>query len=169
MAGRTSINPTGLSVRNPGTGPRGCRDTVRAMSESPLRVDRRDDGVVVLTLALPDRRNAMTGELTEAWGKTIAGMRGDRSVRCIVVTGEGSAFCAGGDIRALWESSKANGDLGKILWREEYVLNARIKKFAGEVHAGDILARIPREGVAIVVQAFSLPSAMQAESLHHDD
>src|SRR4029078_7799514 len=31
--------------------------------------------------------------------------------------------------RALWESSKVKGDLGKILWREEYILNARIKKF----------------------------------------
>ena len=38
-------------------------------------------------------------------------------------------LCAGGDIRALWESSKVGGDLGNILWREEYILNARIKKF----------------------------------------
>ena len=35
------------------------------MSEAPLRVDRRADGVVVLTLALPERRNAMTAELTQ--------------------------------------------------------------------------------------------------------
>src|SRR5262249_48754818 len=38
-------------------------------------------------------------------------------------------LCAGGDIRALWESLNADGDLGKILWRDEYLLNARIKKF----------------------------------------
>ncbi|MBV9293348.1 MAG: enoyl-CoA hydratase/isomerase family protein [Frankiales bacterium] len=74
------------------------------MSASPLRVDRSEDGVVVLTLALPDRRNAMTGELTAAWGETIAGLRGDRSVRCVVVTGEGSAFCAGGDLSWIGES-----------------------------------------------------------------
>src|SRR6202044_884570 len=35
-----------------------------------------------------------------------------------------------GDIRALYESSKIKGDLGKVLWREEYILNARIAKFA---------------------------------------
>jgi enoyl-CoA hydratase/carnithine racemase len=80
------------------------------MIDSPLRVDRRDDGVVVLTLALPDRRNAMTGELTAAWGKTVAGLRGDRSVRCIVVTGEGSAFCAGGDLSWIAESPDMNVD-----------------------------------------------------------
>jgi enoyl-CoA hydratase len=74
------------------------------MSASALRVDRRDDGVVLLTLSLPDRRNAMTGELTAAWGETIAGLRGDRSVRCVVVTGEGSAFCAGGDLSWIGES-----------------------------------------------------------------
>ena len=74
------------------------------MTDQPLRVDRRDDGVVILTLDLPDRRNAMTGELTSAWGATIAGLRGDRSVRCIVVTGEGTAFCAGGDLSWIGES-----------------------------------------------------------------
>ena len=114
MAGRTSTHPTGLSVRNPGTHARGCRDTVRGVSASdsaqPLRVERRDDGVVVLTLALPDRRNAMTGELTAAWGKTIASLRGDRSVRCIVVTGDGSAFCAGGDLSWIAESPDLNVD-----------------------------------------------------------
>ena len=114
MAGRTSAHPTGLSVRNPGTHARGCRDTVRDVpasdSASPLRVERRDDGVVVLTLALPDRRNAMTGELTAAWGKTIASLRGDRSVRCIVVTGDGSAFCAGGDLSWIAESPDLNVD-----------------------------------------------------------
>ncbi len=64
----------------------------------PLRVERHDDGVVLLTLALPDRRNAMTAELTEAWSQTVAGLKGDRSVRVVVVTGEGRAFCAGGDV-----------------------------------------------------------------------
>jgi enoyl-CoA hydratase len=67
------------------------------MSE-PLVIDRRDDGVVVLTLDVPDRRNAMTAELTEAWQAAIADLAGDRAVRCVVVTGAGSAFCSGGDV-----------------------------------------------------------------------
>ena len=63
-----------------------------------LKVERPSPGVVLLTLDLPDRRNAMTDELTAAWGTTVAGLRGDRSVRCVVVTGAGKAFCAGGDL-----------------------------------------------------------------------
>jgi enoyl-CoA hydratase len=65
---------------------------------SPLRVERPSDGVVLLTLDLPDRRNAMTDELTAAWGTTVEGLRGDRSVRCVVVTGAGTAFSSGGDL-----------------------------------------------------------------------
>ena len=80
------------------------------MTESLLRVTRRDDGVAILTLALPERRNAMTAELTSAWGETIAGLRHDRSVRAVVVTGEGTAFCAGGDLSWIAESPDLSVD-----------------------------------------------------------
>jgi enoyl-CoA hydratase len=63
-----------------------------------LLVDRPAEGVVILTLDLPDRRNAMTDELTAAWVEAVAALRGDRSVRCVVVTGSGRAFCSGGDL-----------------------------------------------------------------------
>lgn len=76
----------------------------------PLRVDRHDNGVVVLTLALPDVRNAMTAELTSSWAEAVAGLRGDRSVRCVVVTGEGRAFCAGGDLGWLAAEPDATPD-----------------------------------------------------------
>lgn len=69
----------------------------------PLRTDRDADGVVLLTLDLPDRRNAMTPELTAAWAAAMAGLAGDPDVRCVVVTGAGSAFCAGGDLGWLAE------------------------------------------------------------------
>ncbi|WP_242901130.1 enoyl-CoA hydratase/isomerase family protein [Actinomadura terrae] len=64
----------------------------------PLLVERRDTGVVVLTLNDPGRRNAMSGEMTAAWKAAIADLRADRDVRCVVVTGAGSAFTSGGDL-----------------------------------------------------------------------
>lgn len=76
----------------------------------PLVVDRRPDGVVVLTLALPERRNAMTPELTAAWATAMAGLRADREVRCVVVTGAGTAFCAGGDLGWIAESPELSVD-----------------------------------------------------------
>lgn len=63
-----------------------------------LRAERGDDGVVVLTLDVPDRRNAMTAELTDAWRAAVETLRLDAGVRAIVVTGAGSAFCSGGDL-----------------------------------------------------------------------
>lgn len=68
-----------------------------------LVVDRRDDGVVLLTLNRPDRRNSMTDGMTEQWRQTMAALHEDRGVRCVVVTGAGSAFCSGGDLSWLAE------------------------------------------------------------------
>jgi enoyl-CoA hydratase/carnithine racemase len=80
----------------------------------PLRVERStsgpDAGIVVLTLDLPDVRNAMTAELTAAWAATVDELRGDRSVRCVVVTGAGRAFCAGGDLGWLAAEPDAQPD-----------------------------------------------------------
>jgi enoyl-CoA hydratase len=78
----------------------------------PLRVDRREAGVVVLTLDLPDRRNAMTAELTTAWQATIAELASDADARCVVVTGAGSAFCAGGDVG--WIGADADASVAAL-------------------------------------------------------
>ncbi|GAA2419759.1 enoyl-CoA hydratase-related protein [Actinomadura vinacea] len=61
-----------------------------------LLLERRSDGVAVLTLNDPDRRNAMSDEMTAAWKEAIAGLRADRGLRCAVVTGAGTAFTSGG-------------------------------------------------------------------------
>lgn len=78
--------------------------------QEPLLVEHRDDGVTVLSLALPDRRNTMTAELTTAWAATIERLRRDRSIRCVVVTGQGSAFCAGGDVSWIGSEPDATVD-----------------------------------------------------------
>ncbi|GIH77461.1 enoyl-CoA hydratase [Planobispora longispora] len=66
-------------------------------------MDRRDDGVVVLTLNRPEQRNPMTDAMTEQWRQAIADLRRDRDVRCVVATGAGSAFSSGGDLSWLAE------------------------------------------------------------------
>jgi enoyl-CoA hydratase/carnithine racemase len=71
---------------------------------APLRVEVPSKGVVLLTLDLPERRNAMTTELTNAWQTELAAIAADPAVRCVVVTGEGKAFCAGGDLGWIAES-----------------------------------------------------------------
>jgi len=79
-------------------------------NDEVLAIDRLDSGVVLLRLNLPDRRNAMTNELTQAWRAAIAELRTDRDLRVVVVTGEGKAFCAGGELSWLEESGTMTQD-----------------------------------------------------------
>ncbi len=57
-----------------------------------------DGNVATITLNVPERRNAMTEEMTDAFPAVIAKIASDPEIRCVVVTGEGTAFCAGGDL-----------------------------------------------------------------------
>jgi enoyl-CoA hydratase/carnithine racemase len=56
-----------------------------------------DDGVAVLTLNRPDNRNAYTAEMGELLSRAYRECDDDDAVRVIIVTGAGSAFCAGAD------------------------------------------------------------------------
>jgi enoyl-CoA hydratase len=67
------------------------------MSHEHLRVERPADGVVLLTLDNPGQRNAMSEQMTDSWVEAVDALKADRSVRVVVVTGRGSAFCSGGD------------------------------------------------------------------------
>ncbi|HEX4811752.1 MAG TPA: enoyl-CoA hydratase-related protein [Nonomuraea sp.] len=68
-----------------------------------LLVDRDDDGVVLITLNLPARRNAMTDAMTDQWRDTMTSLAADRDARCVVVTGAGTAFSSGGDLSWIGE------------------------------------------------------------------
>ncbi|GAB2766198.1 enoyl-CoA hydratase-related protein [Nocardioides salsibiostraticola] len=63
-----------------------------------LRLDRPSDGVVLLTLDNPDQRNAMSADMTSSWVEAIEALAHDDTVRVVVVTGAGKAFCSGGDL-----------------------------------------------------------------------
>jgi enoyl-CoA hydratase/carnithine racemase len=75
-----------------------------------LRVERRDAGVVLVVLDNPDRRNSMSGEMTHSWARAMTTLSNDASVRCVVVTGAGSAFCSGGDMDWLAATPEASVD-----------------------------------------------------------
>ena len=70
-------------------------------------LDRRDDGVVLITLNRPDSLNAMGGELMPLLGQYLSDCAADPAVRCVVLTGAGRAFCAGGDVKGMASRSAA--------------------------------------------------------------
>ena len=72
-----------------------------------LRVEPLADGVVLVTLDLPERRNVMSAAMTASWTRLLAALRADRELRCLVVTGAGRAFSSGGDLSWLGSSPGA--------------------------------------------------------------
>ena len=62
-----------------------------------LRTDRAD-GVLTITLARPERRNAIDGEMAAALREAFETAADDAAVRAVILTGEGRAFSAGGDL-----------------------------------------------------------------------
>jgi enoyl-CoA hydratase len=94
-------------------------------------IARREGRVGVIRLNRPKAINAVTLEMFRDIDRALDQFEADPAVGLILLEGAGErGLCAGGDIRALYDSSQVKGDLGKILWREEYILNARIAKFA---------------------------------------
>jgi enoyl-CoA hydratase/carnithine racemase len=82
-----------------------------------LRVRREDDGVAVLVLDLPERRNMMSQAMTASWRRAVAGIAGDPDVRCVVVGGAGSAFCSGGDLS--WVGGEPDASVERLRRRME--------------------------------------------------
>jgi enoyl-CoA hydratase len=68
------------------------------MTEGPLRTEVKGDGVVLLTLDRPDRRNALNAELRGLLADTLARLATDESCRVVVLAGNGPTFCAGFDL-----------------------------------------------------------------------
>jgi len=60
-----------------------------------------DSGVAVITVNDPDRRNAVTDEISTALRLAVDEAQSDPNVHAVVVTGAGKAFCAGADLSAL--------------------------------------------------------------------
>ncbi|MGH3335188.1 MAG: enoyl-CoA hydratase/isomerase family protein, partial [Nocardioides sp.] len=66
----------------------------------------------VLTLDNPDQRNAMSEEMTSSWVAAIDELDADRSVRVVVVTGRGPAFCSGGN--TAWIASEPEATVDEL-------------------------------------------------------
>jgi len=62
-----------------------------------MRIERRDNGVVIVSLNRPERLNAVNGRMHAELATFSRDFANDRALKALVLTGEGRAFCAGGD------------------------------------------------------------------------
>ena len=63
-----------------------------------------DERVATITLNRPEKRNALSDRLTPALRQTLLDLETRSDVGCIIITGSGSAFCAGGDVGGMGAS-----------------------------------------------------------------
>lgn len=81
------------------------------------------NGVGWLTLNRPDKLNAFTAQMNKEVSQIVKTVSRDREIRCLVITGEGRAFCSGEDLGTIGEDT----DHGEIL-RTRY--NPMVKQLA---------------------------------------
>ena len=65
------------------------------------------EGVLTLTMNRPEARNALTIEMLKALSDQLVSAEVADDVRCIVLTGAGKGFCAGGDVKAMSEQASS--------------------------------------------------------------
>jgi enoyl-CoA hydratase/carnithine racemase len=93
----------------------------------------RDGGLALLTINRPQALNALTLDNYRRIGPALRAWAADPSVQAVVVRGAGDrAFCAGGDVRAVYEAGRGISgprDLTSVFFREEYELIQKIHHF----------------------------------------
>jgi enoyl-CoA hydratase len=90
-----------------------------------------DNGLARVTLNRPKALNALTHEMCAALDAKLKAWETDPAIKALLIRGEGSrAFCAGGDIRKLYDEGRAGRDYPFRFYHDEYRMNARIHRFA---------------------------------------
>lgn len=102
-----------------------------APDEAGARFERRGAAGFIL-LDRPKALNALTLDMVRAIAEALDVFeRDERVARVVVASAGGRAFCAGGDIRLIYEQGRAGDHAAQLtFWREEYRLNRRIKRYS---------------------------------------
>ncbi|SMF44211.1 3-hydroxyisobutyryl-CoA hydrolase [Tistlia consotensis] len=102
------------------------------MDETAEILFERRGAIGLVTLSRPKALNALTLGMIRAFQPVLDAWAEDPGVGAVVVRGAGEkAFCAGGDVRAVWQAGKAGdeGGLTRDFFREEYILNRTVFRF----------------------------------------
>lgn len=78
------------------------------MATATVRIGRDARGVATLILARPDKHNAMSAAMIRELNDAAAELAADSATRVVVLTGEGTSFCAGGDLGWMREQFSAS-------------------------------------------------------------
>ena len=74
------------------------------------------DRIATITLNRPDKLNAFTPAMIDGWARALGEAQADDTVNVVIVTGEGRAFCSGGDVGRMREGEPSALDGKNGLW-----------------------------------------------------
>jgi 2-(1,2-epoxy-1,2-dihydrophenyl)acetyl-CoA isomerase len=111
----------------------------RIMTEELLV--HRVGGVAVLTLNRPERLNALTTSMMRSLVVELSSCALDETIRCVVLTGVGRAFCAGGDVRVQAEAASRGTDLTP---------EQRADELRASMEASRLLHEMPKPTIAML-------------------
>jgi len=110
---------------------------------SDLDVTTTNDQIAIVTLNRPERRNALSNNVLGALHRTFDKIAGDPAIRVVVITGAGSAFCSGADMKAGADGMADTGGspMGDLLPR---VHGSVTRTFASQEHMASLFEKIHR-------------------------
>ena len=114
---------------------------------------RVEDRVAILTMNRPERRNALSGEMLSGLEIALADAETADDVGCVVLTGAGGAFCAGGDVKGMAEGGGGGGGPQPTLDQRIHAQRLNQRNTSGRIY------RMPKPVIA------SLPGAAAGAGL----
>lgn len=108
-------------------------------------IETHADGVCTLTMNRPEARNAMSGDMMSALQEAVPRVALDKSVRCVVLTGAGNAFCAGGDVKGFASDSSASSGS-----REKSTLEDRVAGLRQGMELSRLLHEMAKPTLAVI-------------------
>ena len=102
-------------------------------------IEAHQDGITTLTLNRPEARNAMSPEMMTALADALPRLAADRSVRAVVLTGAGGAFCAGGDVKRFASTSSGS-----------FNVEDRVHRLRSAMEMSRYLHEMPKPTLAVI-------------------
>jgi len=107
-------------------------------------IETLEAGIATLTMNRPEARNAMSGEMMNAMHEALPRLAADPSVRLVVLTGAGGAFCAGGDVKGFAsQAGDTSGDTG-------FNMEQRVQSLRMGMELSRLLHEMPKPTLAVI-------------------
>src|ERR1700712_2769103 len=99
--------------------------------ESDEVLTRVNGNVGYVTLNRPKAINSLNQSMVDLLSSVLIRWERDDAVRAVVLAGAGErGLCAGGDVVAIYHSARKDGVEARRFWRDEYLLNGQVGRFA---------------------------------------